>query len=270
MPVKLDNETAKLVKDMLWRGRPQDEISAVTRASQSTISRIKLGQSHSEILWPDGSMGPMPSHAAQPAEVDWSVDAKRYLSFPEQMQERILDAVNSRRISADLPLIPVSSETYSKYLQMDPDEAAFEALDLVTARKAEDDRCAEVMREFDQVVADESAKVRSANIERVIEGTRQEADLSEIRTTPVDDFIYSKLPWHVISERDPSNPIILECASAGYAMMEAACIVLYQLRESPKAWQSTKVHEEIRRLAKKLESMPVLKRRLEEEYKQDG
>lgn len=264
MPIKIDAERAKIVKEMLWRGRRQEEIVGVTGASQATISRIKTGQSHQDIPWPDGSLGPMPAHGPSEEGTDWSVEAKRFLAFPEDMQKRILEVVNARRVEGNLPIIPQHSEEYLNYLQMEPEDAAFEALDLVKARASEDRRLVTIMLEFDRIVDEQAMQFRAQEILGSIESTRREPDLSQTGTNP-DDLAYSRLEWQVVAERSPQNPIVLE-ASSSIAMMEACCVVFYSLRESLELWTSPRVHEEIRRLAKKFLEMPILMARLEKEY----
>jgi hypothetical protein len=251
-----DAATIKVVKDMLFAGKPQERISAVTGVSQSTISRVKAGKSHGEVPWPDGSIGPLPERTVQ--EVNWSSDAQRYLTFPTPMQERILEVVNARRSDLSIPPIPEMSEGYKQLLDADPADAEWEAARLIDARKAEDERCATIIREFDVLTSEELDTRREQEALDIFEATRGS------RSTPADTLpppappplTYDKMPWETVLELAPSLRIVQEAYTADACMKEAICIVFHALRNSQTSWSTAVAAKQVRETADVLRGQP--------------
>jgi hypothetical protein len=267
---KVDKELARQVKEMLWRGKSQEHVSVALGVSQSSISRIKLGVAHGDIPWPSGEMGSMPLRVGPIEDVDWSIDAKRYLTFPAEMQSRILEAVNDARQSFNAPLVPTIAPRYATFLNSDPEDAEFEATALLDARRSEDDRMSTIMREFDSIVNSEAARIHEQTIVSAILDTKREVEPDHNGTAPVAlDLHYEKLDWALVCARAPDNKIVIEALATGPALIEAVCIVFYQLRSYEETWSSPRVHTEIRRLAKRLADIPALMERVMEEYVSD-
>jgi len=58
--VRLDDQTAKDIKTLLWHGSTQDNIASTYKISQTTVSRIVRGKQWFKAPWPNGDVGPMP------------------------------------------------------------------------------------------------------------------------------------------------------------------------------------------------------------------
>lgn len=62
--VRLDEQTARDIKSLLWNGSTQDAIAAHYNISQTTVSRIVRGKQWFKAPWPNGDVGPMPREKA--------------------------------------------------------------------------------------------------------------------------------------------------------------------------------------------------------------
>lgn len=59
MSLGLDTKKAKIVKRLLWQGKPQTDIARAFDVDQRTISCVVQGQTWVDVKWPDGSVGAM-------------------------------------------------------------------------------------------------------------------------------------------------------------------------------------------------------------------
>ena len=62
--VRLDDQTAKDIKTLLWHGSTQDAIASHYKISQTTVSRIVRGKQWFKAPWPNGDIGAMPREKA--------------------------------------------------------------------------------------------------------------------------------------------------------------------------------------------------------------
>lgn len=261
----ITTDTAQQVKDLLWRGRRQSEIAAILGVSQGLVSRIRKGLAFSDLPWPNGTSGPMPSPSHLPIsrELDWSVDAKRYLSYQAEMQQRVLDVVNTRRRDLGLDMIPSSAPEYADYIAMEPDDAAFESLRLNEARKAEDRRIACIMREFDEITIDEITESRNRAAQAILEATREDRT-DEVIQESANPPQYDKIEWAMV-KRSTAVPVVLEAmATNDVVLKESICILFKRLKTD--LWGTAAVAREAHAIAERLRRYPQLVEKLEQEY----
>lgn len=208
---------------------------------------------------------PNPTHLPISRELDWSGDAKRYLAFPIEMQERILEVVNLRRREMELDLIPPTAPEYAEYLSMDPQDAAFESLRLNEARKAEDRRIASVMKEFDEITIDELTQMRNEAGRAVIEATREVRDDDAIDQKPTL-LQYEKLDWFDVKKE--STPIVVEAMATNNAVLkEAICIIFKRVKR--ELWGSIAVAREAYSIANRIREFPELVAKIELLYEEE-
>lgn len=265
---QVDKKTARLVKDMLWKGRKQSHIQIVTRVSQATISRIKTGDAHADVPWPNGEVGGIPSSLSDPIkEVDWSADAKRYLTFPEEMQARILQVVNKRRIELDLHEIPDIAPAYATYLEADGEDEVWEAVALDDARKSEDTRLSILMTEFDELVEDEKAARRDEDTKNIFSQTKRERSPEDDAIRPQSPTLqYETMSISDILSIDPRNSIVREVvAMEDPFLLESVGILFKENRMQVDGWKGASIREQVFKLAEKLKTYPDISARLTKE-----
>lgn len=203
-------QDAQRIKKMLYGGTPQDRCALLMNVSQATVSRIKNGKAYEAIPWPDGSTGAMPTKVsledAASGDSEWSVDARRYLEFETEMQERIRVLVNAKRDHLDLPPIPGESETYRAFLNAEPSEDLREVEALLNAKEDEEKRCATIMQEFDVIVAEQQAYAAEDLIREGIATTREERKAAPVQE--VKPPVYSAYTWEEVLERVPNAPFV--------------------------------------------------------------
>lgn len=266
----VDKELIRTVKSLLWMGKAQSTVSAMTGVSQGTVSRIKNGYVHGDVPWPDGSVGRMPVREVL-VEVDWSADAKRLLCFPDDMQMRIFHLVNERRTATGLPPIPDMAPEYRDYLNADEADREWEATTLVEARKAEDKRLATIMLEFDELVASEEATKRAEELTSIFSATSEGGHPAERPPRPPKQLKYEKLDWPYILRYGRTVDVVRDCMSCRDAVLrEAICIVFFQFKDSQTNWRSSVVEDQVREIAEKLRADPMIVQQIEAEAAEDG
>lgn len=261
----IDKKTARVIKEMLWKGRKQSIIHAITKASQASISRIKTGETHADVPWPNGEVGGIPSSASDPiSEVDWSADAKRFLTFPEEMQARILLVVNKRRVESSQVEIPAIAPSYKTYLEADESDRVWEAAALEDARKSEDSRLSILMTEFDELVEEENAVRKDEDTRQIFSQTRRTRSVEDDAPRPKStDLKYDKMTIEEILSMDPRNILALEALAMDNPFLtEATCIIFYQNHLQVGGWKGDAVRRSIYTLMDKLGEYPDVVRRL--------
>jgi len=250
MRLPITKERAKLAKELLFSGKPQAHVAAILGCSQPTVSRIKKGQIHGDVPWPTGTTGAIPIDFARSDHVmKWSETSALYQAYHEELQVRILEVVNTRRIAADLPTIPEIAPTYQAYLETTDEDSEWEVAALEQAQIAEDMRISELMREFEDILDAETSQRKAEEIFAVLAATRSSSDVPELdspREKP-KDLTYRKLPWDEVVSLAGRTPIVAEAiANEDLALREACGVVFYELRNSPGAWKSPAVERQIR------------------------
>ena len=262
----VDKQKARLVKQLLWQGKSQARINAVTGVSQSTVSRIKSGQAHEDVPWPDGSVGEMSARQVIP-ESDWSADAQRFLSFPDELQERMHKKVNKRREEMGLLPVPTASTAFTSLMESELGDLEWEATAIADAHKAEDARLASIMIEFDEILEVERATQRGEQTISIIESTREDRS-DEPAIVPSDVLIYTKMDWKDLIHQAPDIPIVKRAfTSSDVALKESCCILFHELRGTPSSWGEPAVEKQILLVADKIRANIKLMLTLEEEYK---
>jgi hypothetical protein len=166
------------------------------------------------------------------------------------MQERILLAVNSHRESMDIPAIPSTTKEYADLLTADPDDLEWEATAIADATKAEDERLGTIMREFDAIVEEQRSTLHDAQASDILRATRDSAPRTPIQQDGIEVLEYDKLPWDVVADRAPTNPLVLEAlGTQDTALKEAICIVFYQMRGAPQNWPAPVTIRQVREVA---------------------
>ncbi len=261
----IDKQKARLIKQLLWQGKSQPRIQAVTGVSQSTISRIKSGNAHEDVPWPDGSLGEMPARQVIP-EADWSADAQRFLSFPEELQERMHQKVNKRREEMGLLPVPTASTAFTSLMESELGDLEWEATAIADAHKAEDARLASIMIEFDEILEVERATQRGEQTISIIESTREDRS-GDLPVPAATTLIYDKMDWKELIQLAPEVSIVKRAyASQDVALREACCILLHELKGTRGSWGDTVVEEQILKIADRIRSFPDLMERLKDEY----
>lgn len=246
-----------LVKKMLWEGKGQERVAFITGHDQSTVSRIRTGQMHSDVPWPNGKTGAMPvemDRGGGDEHAPWSHDATVFQAFPAEMQNRILDLVNTRRQEVGLEPIPDVDPTYGSYLISEDVED--ESAALYEARDYEDARIRQVMTEFREISEREIATKRAEDLLLALSttshfGTNDESEQATPAAT--GELLYDKLPWDSLTRYTTEIPIIAEAEKGDEYLKEATCIVFYTLQNTPKTiWKEPKIAREIFRIAERL------------------
>jgi hypothetical protein len=186
------------------------------------------------------------------------------------MQTRILHIVNDRRRELGMETIPAASQAYVDILEMSEQEAAFEQSAIGQARLEEDRRLTTVMREFDGLLTEQVAVRSDEAALAILVRTRASAPHLPIPIpTPTPDTLeYDKLPWAFVQKVGESLPVVRKAnASKDALLKEACCIIFYNLRNSPSAWQLSEATEQIGKLREKLAQFPRLVATIMEEYK---
>ena len=250
----IDNEKAARIKAMLYEGASQERISGLLGGDQSTISRIKSGQTHGDVPWPNGATGAMPVESDRRGRKDgdkWSHDARIYLDMPGEVQNRILDVVNKQRRETGLDPIPAADDVYESYLN-DPD-VTDESVALYEARDSEDARIRQVMAEFREISEVERANQRAAEAVLLLQTTSHFGTEDE-HTPPVGgELVYSKMPWVEVALRAHDVPIVQEAEKGDTFLQEACSIVFHTLQNSSKdTWKEPNVSREVRKIAERL------------------
>lgn len=261
------------VKRLLWEGRSQTHIAALCGVSQGFVSRVRSGTLHADVQWPDGSTGGLrtrlehDAQAATPNEEGWSTDATRFLTFPSDMQVRILQIVNDRRRELGMESLPQAATAYQDMLQMDAHDAAFEHAAVGQARLEEDRRLTTIMREFDGLLTEQVAVRSDEAALAILQRTRASAPQVLIPQA-ADTMEYDKLPWAFVSQVGGSLTIVRKANTSADALLkEACCVIFHHLRNSPSAWQLPEATEQIVKLRERLAQFPRLVASITEEYK---
>jgi hypothetical protein len=253
----LTTQKARLIKEMLWKGKEQARIAVITGVSQATVSRIKKGFIHQSIPWPDGTLGAMPQISTLTREEEWSASAQRILSFPQDMQDRIYEMVNKRRKTLDLPPIPPMASAYQEYLMSDPDEDA-EMDGLEGARVEEDKRLSTIGEEFDAIVEDELSKHRDDALLNTIAAT-QAVNPNQPPPPYKGPPRFVELPWSSVISKDPTNPLVREAVALGDPIrIKAICIVFAQVAATQESWRSSGVARLVQEMEQRLYTYPDL------------
>jgi hypothetical protein len=256
-------ELARTAKAMLYVGRPQAHVAAVLGISQASVSRLKSGTIHEDVPWPSGDLGAIPRDTRQTEKVvKWSETAALFQAYPEELQIRIFEIVNVRRAAVDLPPIPPLAPEYQQYLESQDEEGEedpFEFTGVERAQIAEDRRVCQLMKEFDDVLEEETAQQRCEEIFAVLAATRGQDDPRDVPQldTPQTPLIYRKMSWEDVCEVGGRVGVVQKAIGGDDpALCEACCIVFYELRNSVPSWKSASVEEQIYRIRDRLKSEP--------------
>ena len=261
----LTDDLATVAKNLLWAGKSQAHVAALLGVSQPTISRIKSGSTFEHVPWPNGDTGPMPFRL--PEEASWTELAQRYLSYPQALQDRILEIVNARRAETGTPPIPAQAEEYTRFLNADPLDKEFEAITLLEAREAEDRRCSTIIREFEEIAAEEFDEKRARATQDILISTRDGGRRSPPPERSSARLGYTKMDWGEVKEKGAGVPIVQEALLGDACLREAVCIVFEQLKGSTKNWRLPVTREQILDVAEVLRKDDEVVRKLEEEYR---
>ena len=263
LPVSKD--LARTAKDMLYVGKPQIHVAAVLGISQASVSRLKSGTLHPDVPWPTGDQGAIPIRQERDKQpLRWSESSTLFQAYPEILQIRIFEIVNVKRAAIDLPPIPEVAPEYEEFLKGGEDEEEsdegdpFEMEGLEKAQLAEDRRICQVMKEFDDILEEDTAQQRCEEIFAVLAATRDgdPRGVPEL-DTPQTPLIYRKMPWEEVCERGGRVNIVQKAiASDDLLLCEACCIVLYELRTSLTSWDNPAIEDEIYKVRERLSGEP--------------
>lgn len=220
------SEAVSVAKRLLFEGRSQLDVAALTGISQPTLSRIRAGKSHADVPWPDGTCGPMPEKDAAIGP-RWSTDAARFLDMPTEFQNRVLELVNERRAEIGMPPMPTSSENYQALLEdptfaLDPDAAQ-------AAQAAEDQRISTLMREFDGLLSEALVERSDERIQDILEQTSALTASPPEPTPSPEPPKYQTLAWGSVQQLD-LHLVRRAVQAKDYLYLEAisAVLVLYE------------------------------------------
>jgi hypothetical protein len=264
---------ARLAKEMLYADKPQAHIAAVLGISQASVSRIKHGTIHEDVPWPTGDLGAIPRDIRRTKDsVKWSETAALYQAYPEELQVRIFEIVNVRRAAADIPPIPVMAPEYEQYLKAQDEEGEedpFEFTGIERAQLGEDRRICQVMKEFDDILEEETSQQRCEEIFAVLAATRDGGDPRDVPQldTPQTPLVYRKMSWEGVCEKGGRVAVVQKAiGSDDAALCEACCIVFYELRNSIPSWKSPAVEEQVYHIRDRLKAEPGKLEELRRDY----
>ena len=144
MRYKLLDEHVAQIKGMLWEGVSQVNIASLFRVSEVTISRIKSGRQRPDIMWPDGSYGPMPrdrvaqliTNRPETAQ-EILKDPKSYVKHEQTEQPPIEDNKDEAREWITELGNKAGEEMEDEFLQAISSDAEPDASDPITADESE-------------------------------------------------------------------------------------------------------------------------------------
>lgn len=215
----LDETLVQAIKAMIWERVPQEDIARRTGVAQGTVSRIKTGRLGYDVPWPSGQLGALPVErqhkdvieergvVTKPSVV---MLAERFMAYPQEMRELMRARVNERRAVLGLPEVPecsVELETTVFGVGSEPD---VESESITLAEAAEDKRKATIMEEFEVLISEAEAEIRSRRFEDVVKRGKGKSfdpepdDVEPARLEPEWDG----LEWEEVIVRAPNNEMV--------------------------------------------------------------
>ena len=194
---RLTQEEILLVKKLVWEGgltqkqiaiRLQEEYGK--QVDQASVSRIKRGTLGRNVPWPDGFTGAFNKGRK---DLNWSSAAAEYSAMPEEMQNRMLWAVNSARLKKGIDELPPVDVTYQSWIQaalLDPTE---EVELMILGRQREDNRRATVQKEFNDIVKEKMDLSRQRIYQEIL--TEDVPQTNESPTAPHKMEFYNAVTW---------------------------------------------------------------------------
>jgi len=234
-------------------------LAADFSVTQPTISRIKTGKMYPEVPWPNGATGRMPRKDAALADSGWSNEALAYMKWPEDAREMMLNTVNTQREAEGRFPIPSISVEWEVYMNSPSTNPAEEAEQMITAQKGEDERRAQVFREFQAIVDRRLTERQGRRVEETAAAMApHHIDSADLPPPPkLTPGTYDKMSWGTILQTAPTVPIVRKIlATRDTLLMEAVCIIFHEMRNTPNEWGQPYIEAAARDIRASLEAEP--------------
>jgi len=264
-PTGLPDSKIHEIKTLLWDGKKQKNICILTKTSQSTVSRILNGTLGENVPWPNGAKGPIPQKRSS-TDLTWSDLAAEYFALPALMQTRILTLVNEHRIEHSLPPIPTQSPEYITYMNATTHDRAFDQLSLSTARLSEDRRVTGLMIYWNELLSERKLTLSALELNQILLSTRRDPTEQPPCSEREKPLTYTKMPWDHICLKAPKNRIVRQALlSDNPYLIEAICVIFYQLRDSRDSWSTEATEDTILKLMDRFQNDPALSTKIQEQ-----
>lgn len=257
------------IKRALWGGMSQLEIAERYHISQAAVSNVKRGTVGANVPWPNGKIGKMPSRvSAFDASAGWSELAVEYMTYPEDMQYRILEAVNDylTELGEDpIPSISVAYEEYVNYTSMLNTVQSQERA--AVAQEAENSRRSRIMELYHELLIKFRQKRRMRDLKEELSTITAEVPSLEDIPKGSTQFSYEKLTLKEFNLRcDEPHPIIVELRrNKDNVLLESLLIVAHNWKNSPSNWTQPFFFRQVKEVYEILQTYPEIIERIEKE-----
>lgn len=265
------------IKKAIADGKRQQTIADEFSVAQGTVSAIKSGK-YGEIPWPNGKTGSFKdAYEGRPGEPsaeplggsEWSVDATKYMQWPQDARDGMLQAVNTRRVEIGKDPLPDISLEWEMYLNADPeDDPVAEAERKRLAIAAENLRREAIFREFESLVEERLAVGRDEAINELVSGDVPPAPpIEEKDDKPLDPERYGAMNVEQLLTYKQARAYVQKAITTQRPeFLEAAAIVLYDLPSS--MWNDPPVKEAVETIANAILESPAALEAAEAKYQE--
>ena len=210
MRFKLTDPQILEIKRLLWEGAKQSEIAFIYNVTAVTISRIKQGTQPPDIIWPDGSRGPLP-----PERVQQLKDRR-----PKTFQQMVAEPEQSEPFAEQTPAAqpPVFVQTPEAHdIPQTPSP--------ITVQEEPSWK--------DQIEEKADSAIEQMENELIMSmAHKHEPDKSDPPKKP-DKVYYEKVEWENVLKECPKNPLVAY-ATNDEVFREAVCIVFKSFQDEDR------------------------------------